>query len=83
MGLEKSSMNYRSMYLTMEENKERKGNGAPDIQCPICTESWKTDSEESQVRHHTHSLQQTNPAGNILPTPASGGVHASLPSGAG
>ena len=43
----------------MKENKERKGNGVLDIQCPISTESRKTDSEESQVRRHTCSLQQT------------------------
>ena len=54
--------------LRMAETKSAEGRWRADIQCPTNTTSWKTDSEGSQIRRHERLLQQTSPAGNILPT---------------
>ena len=58
--------------------------GVPKSSAQLATESRKTELEESQVRCHECSLQQMDPAGNILPTPAAvtvDGIVTTLPAG--
>ena len=47
----------RGVYLGMVERKREEGHWRADIECPISTESWNTDSKERQVHRHKHSLQ--------------------------
>ena len=66
----------------MEETKRAEGDWHADSQCPIGTENRKLtwELEESPgFAGHKRSLQQTNLAGNILPTPSGVAVHALSP----
>ena len=45
-------LHHGCVYLRMAETKRAEGHWRADIQCPISTESWKTDLKESQVRRH-------------------------------
>ena len=65
----------------MAETKRVEGHWRADIQCPISSGIWKTDMEESQVRRHERYLQQTNPAGKILPTPTAVAVDGIVATG--
>ena len=66
-------LHHWNVYLRVAETKRAlvsTGIGVPPSSARLALKSWKSDLEKSQVRRHKRSLQQTNPAGNALPSPA-------------